>query len=191
MRNLFRFIIFLIYTIGIFFINNNILLLCIFIFNIFLLAIFRINILKAIKKLLKLFPFILFTAIINLIIENWEFAILISTKLILVCNTSYIYSKTITYMEFSQIIEKLVYPLKIFGVNPKDIGLIISIALAFVPIMKDKINKIKDILKVKGIKPSKYNIVKNSSLIFKPFFISALQRTNEIEMSLKAKGYEE
>jgi len=67
----------------------------------------------------------------------------------------------------------------------------IMIALSFIPIMKDEISGIKNILKVKGIYPSNFNLIKNYSLVFKPFFVSILQRINEIEMSLKAKGYQE
>ena len=36
-----------------------------------------------------------------------------------------------------------------------------------------------------------FNLLKNLGLIFKPFLISVMQRLNEIEMSLKAKGYQE
>ena len=94
-------------------------------------------------------------------------------------------------MEFAELIEKIVYPHKIFKINPKDVSLMVTIALSFIPIMKDEIRQIKNVLNAKGIYPSNTNLIKNASLIFKPFFISILQRTNEIEMSLKAKGYQE
>ena len=191
MKNLIKFILFLIYTIGIFFIKNYIMILLIAIFNIILMIILKINIKKAIKNLIKLSPFILFTAVINILFADLNFAILIGIRLVLVCNLSYIFAKTISYTEFGEVIEKIMNPLKIFGVNPKEIGLVISIALSFVPIMKDEVLQIKNVLKVKGIKPTNLNLIKNSSLIFKPFFISVLQRINEVEMSLKAKAWQE
>ncbi len=191
MKNLIKFILFLIYTIGIFFIENYIILFLIASFNIILMIIIKINMKKAIKSLIKLLPFILFTAIINILFADLEFAILIGIRLILVCNLSYIFAKTISYTEFGEVIEKIVYPLKIFGINSKEVGLVISIALSFVPIMKDEILQIKNVLKVKGIEATNFNLMKNSSLIFKPFFISVLQRLNEIEMSLKAKAWQE
>ena len=67
----------------------------------------------------------------------------------------------------------------------------VTIALSFIPIMKAEFSQIKNVLKVKGIKPTKLNLLKNLNLIFRPFFVSVLQRLNEIEMSLKAKGYQE
>ena len=191
MKNLIKFILFLIYTIGIFFINNYLALGIIAIFNIFLMLLIKINIKNAGNNILKLLPFILFTIIVNILFANLEFGLLIGVRLTLVCNLSYIFSKTITYSEFGEIVEKLVYPFKIFGINPKEIGLVTTIAISFVPIMKSEILQLKNVLKIKGIKPTNFNLIKNSNLIFKPFFISILQRLNEVEISLKSKGWQE
>lgn len=191
MKNLIKFTLFLIYTVGIFFIKNYVILGIIAIFNIILMLTMKINIKNAINSLIKLLPFILFTIVINILFADLNFAVLIGIRLILVCNLSYIFSKTMTYTEFGDVIEKLMYPFKIFGVNPKEVGLVITIALSFMPIMKNEFGQMKNVLKVKGIKPTNFNLLKNLSLIFKPFFVSVLQRLNEIEMSLKAKGWQE
>ena len=191
MKNLIKFTLFLIYTVGIFFIKNYIMLGIIAIFNIILMLTIKINIKTAINNLIKLLPFILFTIVINILFADLNFGILIGIRLILVCNLSYIFSKTMTYTEFGDVIEKLMYPFKIFGVNPKEVSLVITIALSFMPIMKNEFEQMKNVLKVKGIKPTNFNLLKNLSLIFKPFFVSVLQRLNEIEMSLKAKGWQE
>lgn len=191
MKNLIKFILFLMYTVGVFFIKSYIVLGLILLFNIILMLLLKINLKNAVRNLIKLLPFILFTVVINLLFADLGFSILIGVRLILVCNLSYVFSKTISYMEFAEVIEKIVYPLKIFGINPKEIGLVISIALSFVPIMKNEISQIRNVLNIKGIRPSNFNLLKNLGLVFKPFFISILQRLNEIEMSLKAKGYQE
>ena len=191
MKNLIKFTLFLIYTVGIFFIKNYIILGIIAIFNIIVMLTIKINIKNAINNLIKLLPFILFTIVINILFADLNFGILIGIRLILVCNLSYIFSKTMTYTEFGDVIEKLMYPFKIFGVNPKEVSLVITIALSFMPIMKNEFEQMKNVLKVKGIKPTNFNLLKNLSLIFKPFFVSVLQRLNEIEMSLKAKGWQE
>ena len=189
MKNILKFILLLIYVIGIFFVNSYYLLGLIALFNISLILIAKIDIRKTIKNLIKLLPFILFTSVINLILIDLQSAILITVRLILVCNISYILSKTNTNLEFADVIEKILYPLKIFKVNPKDISLMISIALSFMPIMKEELLQMKNVLKVKGINATKINLIKNMNLIFKPFFVSVLQRVNEIEMSISAKGY--
>ena len=191
MKNLIKFILFFMYTIGVFFVEDYISFGLIVLFNIGLMLIAKISLKKAFKNTIKILPFILFTIAINLIFADLKFSILIGIRLILVCNLSYVFSKTISYMEFAEVIEKIVYPLKIFGINPKEIGLVVTIALSFVPIMKNEFAQIRNVLKVKGIKPTNFNLLKNLGLVFKPFFISVMQRLNEIEMSLKAKGYQE
>lgn len=190
MKNLIKFILFLIYTIGIFFIKDYMWLGLISIFNIILILVLKINILNSIKKLIKLLPFILFTVAINILFAELKFAVLMGVRLVLVCNLTYIFSKTISNTEIGDVIEKLVYPLKIFRINPKEVGLMVTIALSFIPIMKAEFSQIKNVLKVKGIKPTKLNLLKNLNLIFRPFFVSVLQRLNEIELALKAKGYQ-
>ena len=191
MKNLIKFILFLMYTIGVFFVEDYISFGLIALFNIFLMIIAKINLKKAFKNTIKILPFILFTIAINLIFADLKFSILIGIRLILIRNLTYIFSKTISYMEFARVIEKMVYPLKLFGINPEEIGLIVIIALSFIPIIKNEFEQIRNVLKVKGIRPNTFNLLKNLGLIFKPFLISVMQRLNEIEMSLKAKGYQE
>lgn len=88
-----------------------------------------------------------------------------------------------SYTNLANAIEILVYPLKIFKVKPKEIGLIICMAVVFIPILKNELIEIKDALYIKGTKKIRY--------ILKVFFISVLQRIDELEISLKAKAYEE
>lgn len=191
MKNVIRFILFLIYTILIFLIKDYRLLTSIIVINVLFMLIFRINIKSAIRNLLKLSVFVLFTVIINAIFDSLITAILIGVKLFLVCNVTYIYYKTVSYIEFAEIIEKICYPLKIFKVNSKDIGVIVCIAIAFIPILQDELQQIKNVLIIKGFKFNIANILKNISLIFKPVFVSVLQRVNELEDSLRIKGYQE
>jgi len=191
MKNLIKFILFLMYTVGVFFVENYIAFGLIALFNIFLMIVSKINLRKALNNTIKLIPFILFTIAINMIFADLKFSILIGIRLILIRNLTYIFSKTISYMEFARVIEKMMHPLKLFGINPEEIGLIVIIALSFIPIIKNEFDQIRNVLKVKGIKPTTLNLLKNLGLIFKPFLISVMQRLNEIEMSLKAKGYQE
>lgn len=189
MKKIVSFIWFLIYIISIFFIKSAVVLGIVTIINLILIISIKINFKHSMISLIKLIPFILFTVFINWVLVDFKFGILIGFRLILVCNISYIYSKTITIKQFGEIIEKIFYPLKVFKINPKEIGLIFTIAISFIPIMKKSLKELKDILKVKGIKTSNINMLKNINIIFKPFIVSIFQKTNEIEYLLKAKGY--
>lgn len=115
------FISFLVYASFIFFIKTPILLGVILIINILLMILLKINIKKAIVFCLKLMPFILFTAIFNLIYGGIELSVLIALRLILVCNITYIFSQKQTPRSLGYTIEKVLTPLKVFKVNTKEI----------------------------------------------------------------------
>lgn len=188
--NIIKFIFFLVYVILIFFMKNNIALIGALTIDIILIAIYKIDLKKLLNNLIKISIFVLITAIINAFIVDINYAVLIGIKLILVCIMTYIFSQMLSYMEFAAVIEVLVYPLKLFGINPKDLGLLITIAISFIPILREELERIKYVLLVKGFKLNAINVIKNMNIIFKPLFVSIMERINEIEYSLKAKGYQ-
>lgn len=188
--NIIKFIFFLTYVILIFFVKSNIALIGALAIDIILIIAYKINLKNLINNITKIFIFVLITAIINAFVVNINYAITIGIKLILVCIMTYIFSKMLSYMEFATVIEDLAHPLKLLGVNPKDLGLIITIAISFIPILREELERIKYVLLVKGFKINTINIIKNMNIVFKPLFVSIMERLNEIEYSLKAKGYQ-
>ena len=188
--NIIKFIFFLTYVILIFFVKSNIALIAALAIDFTLIIAYKINLKSLIDNLIKISIFVLITAIINAFVVNINYAITIGIKLILVCIMTYIFSKMLSYMEFATVIEDLAYPLKLLGVNPKDLGLLITIAISFIPILKEELERIKYVLLVKGFKVNTINIIKNMNIVFKPLFVSIMERLNEIEYSLRAKGYQ-
>lgn len=188
--NIIKFIFFLVYVILIFFVKSNIALIVALAIDVTLIIAYKINLKNLIDNLIRISIFVLITAIINAFVVNINYAITIGIKLILVCVMTHIFSKMLSYMEFATVIEDLVHPLKLFGINPKDLGLIITIAISFIPILREELERIKYVLLVKGFKVNTINIVKNMNIVFKPLFVSIMERINEIEYSLKAKGYQ-
>lgn len=191
MIDIFKFILFLIYTLSVFFISSYYGLLGIAIINLLLMIILKIDIKKAVKNILQIMPFIIFTAIINIFFQDINGATYVFLRLILVCNMTYIFSKTITTTRYAVVLEKLFVPLKLFKINPKDVSMIVLIAITFIPILGNELTQIKYSLKSKGMNTNNLNILKNLNLVFKPFFVSLLQRTAQIEMALKSKSYVE
>lgn len=188
--NIIKFIFFLTYVILIFFVKSNIALIAALTIDVTLITAYKINLKSLIDNLMKISIFVLITAIINAFVVNINYAITIGIKLILVCVMTHIFSKMLSYMDFATVIEDLAYPLKLLGVNPKDLGVLITIAISFIPILREELERIKYVLLVKGFKVNTINIVKNMNIVFKPLFVSIMERINEIEYSLKAKGYQ-
>lgn len=186
MKRVIMFCLFTAYSIAVFLIQSWYVIIAATIFNVSIMLLFSISIKKAVKNLIALSPFILFTVIMNAILMEGIEAVQVGVKLVIVCNITYSYSKLITAMQLAKIIEILMTPLKIFKINPQEIGIIIAIAISFLPIFKQELLQIVTALKVKGIQMK----VTNMKYILKPILVSILKRTNEMELAMRAKAYE-
>ena len=93
MKDVIKFLSFIAYTTSIFFLPNNPLILLFFIVNFSIIFLNRISITKVLRKSMQVFPFIIFTFVINCVLDNVINAIWIGVKLLLVCNITIIYSE--------------------------------------------------------------------------------------------------
>lgn len=189
MKDVIKFILFILYTVLIFFISDYKILGIILIINVTFMLISKVKIKNAIRIIIKLLPFIVFVILLDLILMSKEEATLIGIRLILVCNFTYTFTKNFTPEQLSNSIEEILTPLKIFKINTRDIGIMISIAVAFIPILKDEGNKIKQSLISKGFNVNGINMIKNINLILVPLIVSILKRVGHIENAFKSKGY--
>ncbi len=183
------FLLFLAYTILIFFLKSYFLLGIITIINIILMINFKINIKNTFLQILKLMPIIVFTSSINIIMGDFNSGLLIGIRLILVCNITYIFSKKMTMQKLQYCIEKILKPLKIIKINSREIGIIVCIGIAFIPIIQREIQEIKCSLKAKGYNINFKNIIKNPNYILIPLITGIIKRINDIEVSLLSKGF--
>ena len=87
------------------------------------------------------------------------------------------------------VMEKILIPLKILGVNPKEIAIMISISLAFIPILQKEIENLKYSLVSKGFNLNLRNFIKYPNYILFPLITSVIKKTSEIEQSMISKGY--
>lgn len=189
MKNILKFIAFFVYTIGLFWIENIYILTCIFALQVIFMLLCHISIKGATKTILHLMPFIIFTVVIDVFIMELMDAIRIGIRLIMVCHITYLFGKTTTAMQIADAIKRLLYPLKWFGVNINNIGIMISLAITFIPIIKQEITNIQYSLIAKGVNMSFINKIKHINYIMGPLFYSLLRKVEEIEYALKSKAY--
>lgn len=191
MKNILKIIAFIIYTVLLFCVKDIGLIFGAIIFQIVLTLICHISINQSIKTLAKLMPFILFTVLINLCVMETIEAILIGIKLIIVCNMTYIYGSTTTAREIAISIEKLLFPLTLFKVNTRNIGIMISIAITFIPIINKEIENIQYSLTAKGFNMSFWSRIRHINYIMVPLFYGLIRKVDNMEETLIAKGYME
>ena len=160
-------------------------LLVVFLLNLLAMLCLKIKVTDAIENIVKLVPFILLTVIINCLLSNYEYAIWVAVKLILVCNATYIYSKTTTVRGIARTIKKLCMPLKLLKLNPNDMELLVCISLSMIPILKREYSQMKEACLAKGMDLN----VKNMKVILTKLMISIMKRVNEIEETMIEKGY--
>ncbi len=84
----------------------------------------------------------------------------------------------------------LLAPLRIFKVNTNNLTLIISISLAFIPIMIDEATIIKYSLKSKGFAFNFKNVITRPQIFLITYLNSLFNRIDELERSLIVKGFQ-
>ena len=185
MKNLLKFIIFIVLTFAIFFIKNIYVLCIIATISISFMLILKISIKDFFKSFKMLIPFLFLAFLLNIVLSDFMEATLILFRIIICYFITYIYYKTTTIAEISYTFELLLSPLKIFKINTKSISLIVSISLCTIPILKNEITAVQNAIKSKGAKIK----INNFSLVLKPILISIIKRTGEMEKALISKGY--
>ena len=185
MKNVIKFLLFILYSTIIFFLPNNKLMLLFIIFNLFIMFFYKIQFKKFITKSTQVLPFIVFTFLINYILDNLSNALWIGIKLFIVCNITIIFSEITSILGIAETIKIICSPLKILKVNTDEIKVMVCISLSMIPILKKELYEIKEACIAKNIV---FN-VKNMKIILSKFFITLITRVNEIEESLIAKGY--
>ena len=146
--NAIKFILFLIYTVGVFYIANYWFLVAIVCVNIGGMLLNKISLKGALKNLAGIGIFILFTVVINVFLMGIQDAILVGIRLLIVCNGTYIFTKLLSTLEIAETIQSLLTPLKLLKINTQNIGIIISIAMAFIPILTKELNLLTKIKRI-------------------------------------------
>lgn len=104
---------------------------------VFILAITKIRLNYLLENLRRFFPVFLFISLMYIIFSNnkiiegvfvlWRFLLLILISLVLTYSTS--------PSDLTHAIERISEPLKIFGIKPRNIALMITISMRFIPVM--------------------------------------------------------
>ena len=167
--------------------------------------------LKTVLRALRPLLFILiFTAVINVffvsgetVLFEWKFiriyregienAVKMTVRLIcLVGGTSVLLTYTTSPLDLTDGLERLLNPLKYIKVPVHDFAMMMSIALRFIPILMEEMDKIMKAQMARGADFESKNIVKRvKSLIplLVPLFISAFRRANDLALAMEARCY--
>ena len=173
---------FLVYSVGIFFVGCWWVLLGVAGGQLLLMIILCINPTKAIRAFLWFLPVIITTGLFNWIFLGWEEILMISTRLALVGNMTFIFSSKVPVLKFARGVSILLVPLKIFRVNPRDVAVMVAVAITFVPVVRVEYNRIREGMRARGKKRS-------LKIALGVFMYRILYRASVLGNTLEAKGY--
>lgn len=129
---------------------------------------------------------------IKITAEGVDMAIKILLKLVLAITGASLFSLTTTPVEVANGIESLLKPLKIFKAPVRDLAMIISIALRFIPTIFEEVNTIINAQKSRGASFDTGSIFKRIKAfipILIPLFVNSFKRADELAFAMDARCY--
>lgn len=114
----------------------------------------------------------------------WQFTLLLLSASILTMTT--------LPTELVSGIERLLRPLKVFGIPSHDVAIMISIALRFVPTLLEEIDRIKEAQMARGANFKTGTLVqrtKATTSLLIPLITSSLCRADELATAMEGRGY--
>ena len=105
---------------------------------------------------------------------------------------SYIFIRTTTSVEIMNGIEKVMTPLRFIGIPTRDIALIMSIALQFIPVFYSDFNRIRKAQIARGADFTGNSLISKIKIVFPlviPAFVSAFRRADDLALAMEARGY--
>ena len=199
----------LLFVIAIFFIKSyfGFMLTAVILIGIVLLA--KLPMMSVLKSVKGVMFIILFTATLNLFLIKkgevlWSWKIFTITKdgvhttikmvlrLVLLISGASLLSLTTTPVALADGVESLMSPLKLIKVPVRDIAMIMSIALRFIPTLFEETNKIISAQKARGASFDTGGLFARAKAMLPvliPLFVNSFRRADELAFAMDARCY--
>jgi len=131
--------------------------------------------------------------IINISTESMVNAVYIFFRFILIIFVSTILTLTTPPLSLADGIETGLSPLKKLKVPVHELGLMLSIALRFIPTLMDDTTMIMNAQKARGMDFGEGNIlqkIKSVIPILIPLFVSSFRRADDLAIAMESRGYQ-
>lgn len=154
----------------------------------FLLIILLMNALFYSKEN-PLFSFCIFSVSQNGIVQGLK----ITLNVVLILLWVNILLATTTPLKLMNAVSFYLAPLKLLKIPTDTLTLIISVSIQFIPILFEEAQNIKKAQTARGAELESKNIFKKASAVVPlvvPIFVSAFKRADELSQALEARGYE-
>lgn len=179
------------------------------IFTIMSVILSRIPVKMFVKSIKPLMPFLLITAVLNLLLVSsgtvywqWKFlkitsggisiSVFMIIRIVLLIAGSSLLTYTTSPITLTDAIERLLSPLKKLKFPVHELAMMMSIALRFIPTLIEETDKIMAAQKARGAEIDSGSLMtrlKNMVSIMIPLFISAFRRADELATAMECRCY--
>ena len=162
-----------------------------------------------IRSFKPLLPFIIFTVILNMLysrggtvlLEWWVItitlegiyaSIMMTLRIVLMLLAGSLLTFTTSPIVLTDAIERLMYPLSWIKVPVRDIAMMMTIALRFIPTLIDETEKIMNAQKARGASLESGKLMQRAKAmlpILIPLFVSAFKRAEELALAMECRCY--
>ena len=180
-----------------------------FVYTVIAVALTRISLKVYYKSIKPMFPFLLFTALLNIffirdgdIYFHWNFikitsegintSIFMIVRIILLLAGTSVLTYSTSPIVLTDAIERLLSPLKKIKFPVHELAMMMSIALRFIPILTEELEKIMKAQTARGIDFESGGLlkrVKSMVPIIVPLFVAAIRRANDLAMAMESRCY--
>lgn len=200
----------LLFMVGIFFVTSFAVFGAITLFLLAVIALSRVPVGSILKSVKGIFVLLLFTAVLNLfftkrgtLLWSWwileiydegiKFAAKMLLRLMLLVVGSNILTLTTTPDDLTHAIESLLSPLKVLRFPVRDLALIMSLTLSFIPGLIEETDRIIRAQKARGADFDTGNIIKRAKAfipILIPLLVGGFRRADELANAMNSRCYE-
>lgn len=120
-----------------------------------------------------------------------QMATLFSARILIFVLATYFLSLTTSPLTLSEAIVALLKPLRRIGIPVYDLGMVLFVALRFIPVLANEFETIRKAQYIRGVEISgsiKTRIKRSIALIL-PVFFSALRRADDLSVAIETRGY--
>lgn len=162
-----------------------------------------------IKSIKPIFPFLLLTAVLNIlfvstgdVLFEWHFlkitqdginiSVFMIIRIVLLIMGSSLLTYTTSPITLTDAIERLLSPLKKIKVPVHELAMMMSIALRFIPTLIEETDKIMSAQKARGAEIDTGSLMtraRNMISILVPLFISSFRRADELATAMECRCY--
>jgi biotin transport system permease protein/energy-coupling factor transport system permease protein len=119
------------------------------------------------------------------IVQIWKFLLLLVAASLLTMTT--------TQAELTGGLERLLRPIKIFGISSHDVAMLIGLALRFLPTLQNEMRNVRDAQLARGadFNPRRLSEkIKAAGFLTLPLLINIVRHSDELVDAMEARGYQ-